>query len=253
MGILSTWLTTTALTRGLSTLENIYHNGHLDRKIRDSIKTWIDTVPEEYNLIEGAMFPLSENSIDFHICTKLSELRDTLKRDLIPSLDLWQEALLEHWMYRKTTLGEDAQAFFVADEAEVKVHIYRLAESLYQVVHSDKSSREATTIETILSGQNIPFITGVVKKHLEVLIDEGRYKDCLDTINSIRRTDSIDEIVGIKETLVLSETEVFLKTHARGNYETALIALESLPNSFDKQIYLVTLSKHSFCFISYSL
>ena len=130
----TTWILGFACSEGTKRLIDVL-GGNIDRKCLTVAQDWANRLPPELALHHPDSLFQSEDS---SAGSERSELQKILVDGKIPSPEIWTRALTEQWMSRRNQLGQEAQAFFLAEEDRVVPHLRNLANALRTVFILDE-------------------------------------------------------------------------------------------------------------------
>lgn len=121
------------LTRVTSRVADWLRKPSLSKDLRAEVAVWTRALPTDASVNPDALFPSvlsDEEAVDRPL---LLRLRQDLRANNIPRVELWNAAFLEHWRYIRRELGANAQPFFLLPEHDVTPHLNDLAKRIFSV------------------------------------------------------------------------------------------------------------------------
>jgi len=122
-------------------LDRAYFSRSLSAELQKVATGWAKVLPTGFEVEAASLLkPITRDEItDRSACTFIERLQSTLHQGLIPTVEVWESALLEQWNNRKVELGLEAQPFFLREEQEVAPHLESLARALRNTCISDQN------------------------------------------------------------------------------------------------------------------
>jgi tetratricopeptide (TPR) repeat protein len=151
------------------TLDKVFTPG-IWRRVESATNAWAKALPDHLYVRATAMVP--SQVVD---APELSRLRQTLQNGHVPPLSLWDAALKDQWMTRRSLKG-DLQPFFASEFEVVASYIHDLATALYRVCAEDPKPFQMEMLRRTDSLPQTPQNSEVVVEHSEWnrRIDEGK-------------------------------------------------------------------------------
>jgi hypothetical protein len=144
-----TWLITFGLnTAGKEMFENIYKG--LPLALSGAVKSWEAALPDTLHFNIEALFShviTGENIEAFPARKKLGE---SFEQRLIPSQNIWLNALVERWCQVRTIeIETEDRPFFLQKQEDAEIHLQQLSKRLESICTDNKDLFQSTTISEL--------------------------------------------------------------------------------------------------------
>jgi hypothetical protein len=144
--------------------EKLLQNSDLPSKLWRTVELWADTLPAEMRFNPYALFEkLTDESGDSPAVKKLGAV---LAKGIVPSSQIWFNALMERWKKVRKRLGNDANAFFLLEENEAALKLRDLADQLTRTCQEDATLFQITVLSLLDANTADPRILGGIQFHI---------------------------------------------------------------------------------------
>jgi hypothetical protein len=127
----------------------------LSTKLWKTIEQWAKSLPPELRFVPNALFPELTDGAGGHgdePAPAATVLGTTLAKGIVPSQQIWFDALLERQKTVRTRLGDEAAAFFRLPESRTASHLEDLATKLERACMEDSTLFQVTVLSRLEGG-----------------------------------------------------------------------------------------------------
>jgi hypothetical protein len=154
--------------------EALFERNSLKHKLERCVQSWAEALPPELGLYPDALFSkfpvVANDPTGVDRSPAATALGTALANGLIPSSQMWYDALVERWSVVNRRLGSTASSFFRLPEDKANAHLGILAERLARTCQEDPALFQVTVLSR-LDAHQIGSLGATGELRLHVLND----------------------------------------------------------------------------------
>jgi hypothetical protein len=142
------WVFGFGLTKAANRTFEAFSTNELSKALDREVRMWAAEVSREFEFEPAALFSQAAQATEKDTPSRQA-MRQSIESQRVPSVELWYSTLFERWLEVRTSLGDEAQEFFRADETSVKPLLQNLAERLYRICAADTNLFRNSTYKLV--------------------------------------------------------------------------------------------------------
>lgn len=168
--------------------EALLERKSLTDNLERCVQSWAKTLPPDLAVHPDALFAelpiFAKNATDHERSPAGTALGTALANGLVPSSQLWRNALVERWSFVHRSLGSTASSFFRLPEDKATEYLEILAARLARVCQEDPALFQVTVLSRLDAEQSgTPGATGELRLHvLHATVEPPNYSPTQATV-----------------------------------------------------------------------